>query len=172
MPSTTGRESEPPYSSRGARSSCEWCHNPESQSAAPDVLYRVQRCIRCEACIEACPEDARARSNGGIARDEALCVLCGTCAEECPSGAIEIVGRTRTVDQLMVEIERDTPFFDQSGGGVTFSGGEPLGQPRFLHELLVRCGEHDIHRAVDTCGFAKPGVVRSVAGEVDFFFSI
>jgi len=69
----------------------------------------------------------------------------------------------------MREIEKDTPFFDQSGGGVTFSGGEPLSQPDFLMELLDRCGEHDIHRAVDTCGFARPEVLRSIAGRTDLF---
>jgi pyruvate formate lyase activating enzyme len=121
--------------------------------------------------VEACPESARVFSNGGSAlvRNDVLCTTCGTCADVCPSGAADIVGSRVTVEQLLDHIERDTPFFDQSGGGVTFSGGEPLTQPAFLREVLDLCHERDIHRAVDTCGFANQDALRSIAKRVDLF---
>ncbi len=154
---------------KGCPLSCWWCHNPESQSVDPVYFHRGHLCVECGACVEACPQGARVRSNGGITRDATGCTTCGTCVEVCPSGAAGIVGRRVTVDELMLDIERDTPFFDQSGGGVTFSGGEPLTQPAFLGDVLDRCGEHDIHRTVDTCGFANKDALRSIAERVDLF---
>jgi pyruvate formate lyase activating enzyme len=154
---------------KGCPLSCWWCHNPESQRAQPDLLYRRQLCVSCGTCVEACPENARSLTDDGVHRDTSLCAVCGTCAEACPSGALEKVGRRESVDDVIGEIERDTPFFDQSGGGVTFSGGEPLGQPRFLSELLDRCAELDIHTTVDTCGFASPDVLRNIAENTDLF---
>jgi pyruvate formate lyase activating enzyme len=154
---------------KGCPLSCWWCHNPESQPVDPVYLHREHLCVRCGACVDACPENARALFNGGVTRDDALCTTCGTCVEVCPSGAADIVGRRVTSEQLMEDIERDTPFFDQSGGGVTFSGGEPLTQPAFLIDVLDRCRERDIHRVVDTCGFANKDALRSIAERVDLF---
>lgn len=154
---------------KGCPMTCRWCQNPESQSAKPDILYRPHLCVRCGTCIEACPEGARSMSDDGVSRDPALCTVCGSCVDVCPSGAVEEVGRPLTVEQLMSDIMKDTPFYDQSGGGVTFSGGEPLTQAGFLNDMLDRCGEHDIHRAVDTCGFAEWETVRSVAKRTDLF---
>ncbi|UCG51029.1 MAG: glycyl-radical enzyme activating protein [Candidatus Latescibacterota bacterium] len=154
---------------KGCPLSCWWCHNPESQSAKPDILYRRHLCVRCGTCVETCPENARSLTENGVERDATCCTICGTCVDVCPSGATEKVGRELTARDLMEEIERDTPFYDQSGGGVTFSGGEPLTQPDFLRELLERCGDRDIHRAVDTCGFADPSTLRSIAEKTDLF---
>ena len=154
---------------KGCPLSCWWCHNPESQSAESDILYRNNLCARCGTCVEVCPHDARSLTNQGVERDRIRCAVCGTCVDACPSRALERLGRPTTVDQTMTEIERDTPFFDQSGGGVTFSGGEPTTQPEFLCALLERCVERDIHTAVDTCGFARPEVFRSIAETTDLF---
>ncbi|MCK4774651.1 MAG: glycyl-radical enzyme activating protein [Candidatus Krumholzibacteria bacterium] len=154
---------------KGCPLSCWWCHNPESWSVKPDILYRPHMCVRCGSCVDACPEQARSIDTDVVVRDSGRCTVCGTCVEVCPSGALDKVGRETTVDGLIEEIVRDTAFFDQSGGGVTFSGGEPLSQPGFLMRVLERCGELDIHTAVDTCGFAKPQVLESVAEKADLF---
>jgi len=154
---------------KGCPLTCWWCHNPESQSAEPDLIYREHLCVHCGACVEACPEEARSLSNGGVTRAATRCTVCGTCAEVCPSGAVEKVGRRVAAEQIMRKIEKDTPFYDQSGGGVTFSGGEPTNQAGFLGDLLDRCGERDIHRVVDTCGFVKESVLRSIAERTDLF---
>ncbi len=97
------------------------------------------------------------------------CRQCGTCVEACPADAREMTGRSVTVDQLLAEIEKDIPFFDQSGGGVTFSGGEPLLQADFLVNILTVCSERGIHLAMDTTGHADTETVLSVAGQTDLF---
>jgi pyruvate formate lyase activating enzyme len=154
---------------KGCPLSCWWCHNPESRSSKPDITYRASMCIRCGACVDACPDNVRSLIDGSVVRDAARCTLCGTCVEMCPSNAAEIIGRELSADELMERIDKDTPFYDQSGGGVTFSGGEPLAQPGFLEEILERCGDREIHRTVDTCGFAPPDTLRAVAEKTDLF---
>ncbi len=154
---------------KGCPLRCQWCHNPESQGFAPTVLYRRNLCVACGRCLEACPNGALRLTDGGVERDLSLCAGCGLCTEACLSGAMEQVGRRISAEELVAEIERDTPFFDESGGGVTFSGGEPLAQPEFLNQVLELCGERGIHRAVDTCGFAEPQILAEVAGHTDLF---
>ena len=151
---------------KGCPLRCWWCHNPESQSPEPELTFRKSRCIGCGACREAC-------SRGAIAADLSvnaeLCTLCGECVIACYAEAREMVGREMSVAQVMAEIERDVPFYDESGGGVTFSGGEPLAQPDFLLALLQACREREIHTAVDTCGFAPWQVLDKIRRHVDLF---
>lgn len=148
---------------KGCPLSCWWCHNPESQSAVKELIYRAERCIGCGACVQACPEEAIAQSLDGFIVDIDQCNLCGECIPVCPADAREMVGKTVTASDLMREIEKDVLFFDESGGGVTFSGGEPLSQPQFLADMLKACQEMDIHTAVDTCGFAPRSVLEAIA---------
>jgi pyruvate formate lyase activating enzyme len=117
----------------------------------------------------ACPNKAIALTPEGIITDAELCTMCGKCAEVCPTRAIEISGAPMTVAEIMSEIEKERVFFDQSGGGVTFSGGEPLLQHQFLIELLDECGHRGIHRAVDTAGLANTEIVLEVARRTDLF---
>ncbi|MGD8412875.1 MAG: glycyl-radical enzyme activating protein [Candidatus Latescibacterota bacterium] len=152
---------------KGCPLSCWWCHNPESQATRPVIVQRPHICVRCGTCVDACPQSARSLTPDGVHRDAGRCTVCGTCVDACPAGAVERVGRSVGVEEVMDEIKRDTPFFDQSGGGVTFSGGEPLSQPAFLGAVLDRCAELDIHTTVDTCGHAKPDVVMDIAGKAD-----
>ncbi len=95
--------------------------------------------------------------------------MCAACDEACVAGALEVVGRTVTVPEVMAEIEKDRVFYEESGGGVTFSGGEPLAQPAFLEALLAACRQGEIHTAVDTCGHAPAEVVRRIGDKADLF---
>jgi len=148
---------------KGCPLSCWWCHNPESQSAFTEIIYRPERCIGCGACEKACSRDAIRLTQRGYVADPDRCNGCGDCVSVCPSEARESVGREITVKELLKEIEKDVLFFDESGGGVTFSGGEPLSQPGFLEEALRSCCELEIRTAVDTCGFAPRHVLETIA---------
>lgn len=152
---------------KGCPLRCWWCHSPEGQLAGPELLLRRDRCIRCGQCLEACPHGAIRDAGDGFDTLAAECALCGTCAAACPTGAREIAGRTVTVHELLSEIERDIVFYDQSGGGVTFSGGEPLAQAAFLEAMLEACRERAIHTAIETSGFAPVDRFQAVAALAD-----
>lgn len=154
---------------KGCPLNCGWCHNPESQAASLDLVYRAAACIRCGGCVTACAAGALRLAETGVVRDRTRCTLCGKCAEACPSEALRLVGRHVDAAALTADIGRDRVFFDESGGGVTFSGGEPLAQPDFLLEMLDRCGRQGLHRAVDTSGFAPRDALMKVAALTDLF---
>lgn len=154
---------------KGCALSCSWCHNPESQSSEPEVLVLEDRCIRCGVCVEACPAEVPVPGGGRGAEEVALCSVCGACVEICPSGARRIAGHETDVESLLGELLRDRVFFDQSGGGVTFSGGEPLHQAAFLRRALAACRRAGLHTAVDTCGLASRDELLAVAELTDLF---
>lgn len=154
---------------KGCPLSCKWCHNPESQSAAAQKLYTEKNCIGAQDCIKVCPENALTLTPKGIVTDYNACTLCGLCAEACPTKAMEMSGELYNVDQLMEIIEKERIHIDHSGGGVTFSGGEPLMHPEFLLEMLKACGERGLHRTVDTSGFAATEILTEVAKHTDLF---
>ena len=147
---------------KGCPLACAWCHNPEGRAPEPQVARFPARCIACGACGEVCPTGA-----AGDGATGEPCRACGACVEACPSGARELVGRDVAPDELADEAARDRVFFEESGGGVTFSGGEPLAQPEFLLAVLGRLREAGIHTAVDTCGHAPPEVLLRVAAAAD-----
>ncbi len=154
---------------KGCNLNCTWCHNPESISARQERMYAQSKCIVCGTCVAACPEKAITLTPEGIVTDAELCKLCAKCAEVCPTKAIEMSGKPMSVAEIMNEIEKERVFFDQSGGGVTFSGGEPLLHPEFLIELLDECGRRGIHRAVDTAGLVNTEILLEVAKRTDLF---
>jgi pyruvate formate lyase activating enzyme len=147
---------------KGCPLRCAWCHNPESQSAQPEIVVIESRCIHCGTCGEVCP-----RRNG--VADGDVCTLCGRCVAACPTGARQQVGREVGVAELAAVVLRDHIFYDESGGGVTFSGGEPLLQYDFLRAALEAVQAEGIHTAVDTCGFGVTEQLLDIAHMADLF---
>lgn len=154
---------------KGCPLRCAWCHNPESQHAAPELLYDVRRCLGCGRCVPVCPEGAHTLTEEGHGFDRTACRSCGACAAVCPGGALEMSGRTVTPDEVLDEVLRDKIFYETSGGGVTFSGGEPLAQPEFLLELLRLSKENGLHTAVETCGWCDAALLNAIAEQTDLF---
>jgi pyruvate formate lyase activating enzyme len=154
---------------KGCPLRCAWCHNPESISSRVQKMYNAAKCIGCGACVDVCPESACALTPEGVVTDLQRCTSCGKCAEICPTKATEMSGRIATVDEIVAIAEQERVFFDQSGGGVTISGGEPLLQPEFLIALLDELGSKSIHRVVDTTGFTKSEILLNVAKRTDMF---
>lgn len=152
---------------KGCPLRCAWCHNPESQSIALELMLRPNRCISCGACAAACPELAVQPVNGRYVTDRAACTTCGDCAAACYAEARQIVGREYGVEEVMAVIERDRDFYLHSDGGVTVSGGEPLMQPDFLLALLRACKAAGLHTALDTSGYAAWETIERVLSFVD-----
>ncbi len=154
---------------KGCPLSCWWCHNPESQSAGREVMLWDARCVRCGECVKRCPLEAISPDGSSVITDREICVVCESCMDSCAAEARELVGRRVTVEEVMAEIERDRHFYEESGGGVTFSGGEPLVQRAFLKDLLRACKEKEIHTAVDTCGYTPWPALDSIRPDTDLF---
>ncbi len=153
---------------KGCPLRCRWCHNPEGISAVPEMMILAHRCIQCGRCVEACPSGLA--TEAGVAEVEGQrCTRCGTCAEVCPAEARQLVGRSMTVAEVLAEVLKDRIFYDDSGGGVTFSGGEPLTQARFLRAALEACRGAGVHTAVDTCGYCPQGELLATAPLADLF---
>ena len=148
---------------------CRWCHNPEGLAESAQRLYNADRCIGCNACVLGCPNQALVPESKGIRLDRSRCKRCFKCVDVCPAEAVQRAGRQIGAHELLKSIGQDRLFFDESGGGVTFSGGEPLSQAAFLLEMLEACGRCGIHRAVDTSGCADSNQLLAVAGQTDLF---
>jgi len=154
---------------KGCPLRCWWCHNPEGQSPTVEVIFRPKRCIHCGACLLACAQGAISWDGEEPITDREKCRCCGACVAACYAEARQVVGRELTVAQVMAEVERDTAFYDESGGGVTLSGGEPLEQPDFALALLQACQQQEIHTAVDTCGCAPWATLDRLRAYTDLF---
>lgn len=149
---------------KGCPLACSWCHNPEGVEPSPEILVLADRCVGCLACVEACPQPPIDRADGTPWTNRAVCRVCGRCVAACVHGARKLVGRDVTVEGLAGELERDRPFYDESGGGITLSGGEPLMQADFALAVLELCRDRKLHTALDTSGAAPADVaVRAAA---------
>lgn len=154
---------------KGCNLQCKWCHNPESMSPKVQKMYNAKKCIGAVKCIENCPNNALELTENGIVTNYDICNLCGKCAEVCPTKAFEMLGQNISINDLMKKIDNEAIFFDQSGGGVTFSGGEPLMHSEYLLEALKECGKRMYHRVVDTTAFSKLETVLEVAKHTELF---
>ena len=182
---------------KGCPLRCVWCHNPEGWSPRPQLLYKQSKCIGCRSCVSVCPKQvleltpqgirftpplplpsegrgaevsvlpSEGRGVEGRGAAESACTLCGRCTDECPTTALEICGREWTMDALMAEVEKERAVMEQSGGGVTLCGGEPLMHPEYTLALLRELGRRGFHRCVDTTLYAQPEVVDQVAAECE-----
>jgi pyruvate formate lyase activating enzyme len=154
---------------QGCNLRCFWCHNPESQSPTRQVQFFPDKCIACEKCIELCPQHAQLLVDGKRVYRRDLCRTCGACVDACFAQALVIKAKRMTVEQVMAEVERDMPYYADSGGGVTFSGGEPLLQGDFLLEMLRQSKQRGLHTAVDTAAHVPWPALAALLPYVDLF---
>jgi pyruvate formate lyase activating enzyme len=154
---------------KGCPLACHWCHNPEGIDFKIKILILTGQCVGCGECIDICRKNALHLTAQGIHREIEKCTFCRTCVETCPALVHESTGWQVTTEQLLTEIKKDLPFYDQSGGGVTLSGGEPLCQPESLLALLQECGALGINRTVDTSGYAPTEILMRVAEHTELF---
>ncbi|MHA1129817.1 MAG: glycyl-radical enzyme activating protein [Candidatus Helarchaeota archaeon] len=140
---------------KGCPLKCKWCHNPEGIDPRPQLMWTATRCIGCKTCIKTCKNDVLKFTKAGLQIDREKCKRCGDCADECPSTALELIGKKYDPEQLFIEVEKDRPFYEQSKGGVTCSGGEATMQHEALRDFLKICKERGLQIALDTCGYIK-----------------
>lgn len=136
---------------KGCPLSCVWCHNPESKNADRELLYDGDKCIACGKCIDTCLENAISKDNRFFVERE-KCTLCFKCTDVCPSKALHIAGSLMSPEELFNQIKRDVPFYNNSGGGVTFTGGEPAMFSEYVGNVLSLCHKSNIHTLVETSG--------------------
>ena len=137
---------------KGCPLSCQWCHNPEGITKEPLVWWQKRSCIGCKLCHEACPTGANQLNEDGIFIDRSKCIACGECVKACPAQAMTFSGEKWTLEDLVRELVKYKPFFDQTGGGVTASGGEAMLQHEFVAALFSELHRHHINTALDTAG--------------------
>lgn len=151
---------------KGCPLRCLWCHNPESHRAKPELAFCETQCIGCGVCLDSCANGCHTVVDGLHVIDRAACTCCGRCAREC-TGALAVIGRSYTVDEVMRAIRRDVSFYQTSGGGVTVSGGEPLMQPDFAYAILAAAQGEGLHTCLETTGYAREEVLLKIASVVD-----
>jgi pyruvate formate lyase activating enzyme len=168
---------------KGCPLRCPWCHSPESQQFHAQLSWMEMKCVgidKCGKCLEACSKGAifpgkvkkhpvTKENIRHIHIDRTICDNCGDCADVCYHKALYICGTDYTVEELVERLSKDIPFYEESGGGVTVSGGEPLSQPEFTLQLLKSLKEHGIHTALDTTGYAQYRFIEPILLYADLF---
>lgn len=153
---------------KGCPLRCAWCHNPEGFVGRAELEYNPVKCIGCGRC-SVCPKKCHVTADGVHTFDRTACVRCFRCVDACPAGALLQAGKLYTVDEVMKQVEADRPYYENSGGGMTLSGGEPLLQPDFSYALLAAAKEKGFNTAMETSGFAKPETIKEISPLVDLF---
>lgn len=155
---------------KGCPMTCKWCHNPESQSYRPSVLQNTEKCTSCKKCTVICQEGAITYEDGRVKTSEEKCKLCEKCIDGCINNAREIVGKYYSLDDIMKEIEKDKLFYEQSGGGITLSGGEIMTQDMdYIVKILKKCHRLGYRVNIDTCGHAKFENFEKILPYIDTF---
>ncbi|MBR5156224.1 MAG: glycyl-radical enzyme activating protein [Clostridia bacterium] len=150
---------------KGCSLRCFWCHNPETQSKTPVMAKYAQKCISCGECINVCPNS----QNEKTALFTPECTVCGKCSEVCFAEAIEKIGKEVTSDEIIKILLKDKQLYEESNGGVTFSGGEPLLQTEFLYDIMSKCNKYGIHTAIETALFASWDKIEKLVPVCDHF---
>ncbi len=154
---------------KGCPLDCAWCHNPESKTLAPEIMYNARLCIGCRLCEKACDNGCHCFSDGAHIFNREECISCGACSEVCPSKALESAGYECDADEIIADVMRDKTFYDTSGGGITLSGGEPMFQFSFAKALLQKAKEKGLHTCIETCGYAPREHFEIIAPLIDVF---
>lgn len=152
---------------KGCPLRCRWCHSPESQSPAPELILIGSRCVHCGRCAQVCPAQVHTVDTDSHTIDRTVCTACGTCAGVCPAGAVAVKGQSVPASVIVEKASRLNPFFRHSGGGVTLTGGEVTHQPDFAASILDGCRRGGIHTAIETCGQCDWPVLERLAGLCD-----
>ena len=153
---------------KGCPLRCPWCANPESQTVQEQILWDRAKCLHCGHCEQICHLGAITTSDGKISVDHESCSVCGTCVHECPGRALKTEGERKTVQQVLDAVLQDLPFYEESGGGLTLSGGECLMQPLFSESLLLAAKEEGLHTSCETTGYAGQEVFRRILRHLDY----
>ena len=149
---------------KGCPLRCVWCQNPESWRTSPEIAFKSHLCIGCNTCVDVCPQQAI--SAPGIL-DASKCDGCLACVDNCPSGAMTCFGDYYSTNEVMHILRPEFPFYENTGGGVTFSGGEPTLFPEYLAQLSARLHEEGVHVAMETCGFFDPDMGDTFLSYID-----
>ena len=152
---------------KGCPLRCPWCANPESQLLREQILWDSAKCLHCGRCQASCPAGAVSAADGRVRVDHARCTACGVCVRGCPGRALKTEGGEKTVRQVLDTVLQDLPFYEESGGGLTLSGGEFLMQPEFSRNLLLAAREEGLHTCCETTGFAAPELFGAVMESLD-----
>lgn len=153
---------------KGCPLRCRWCSNPESQLGRVQILWDQKKCIGCGHCAAACPNGAVTMADGKIHIDPALCKGCRKCVTECPGRALKAEGERKSVEEVMGVVMQDLPFYEESGGGITLSGGEMLAQPEFAAELYKAAKEDGLNTCCETTGYASKEIFLKVTENIDY----
>jgi pyruvate formate lyase activating enzyme len=152
---------------KGCPLNCGWCHSPESRRAKPELIFLRGRCALCGTCVRVCEHYVHEVADGRHTMQRERCVMCGRCVEHCGHGALAIKGQTMSAGQLVEKAEHLKPFFENSGGGVTLTGGEVTAQADFAAAVLAGCKAAGIHTAIETCGACEWARLEKVLPHTD-----